>query len=117
MANEEYKVEGYGERSEYDAPYHPSAAFDPAEAFAYAGDPKASAKALAKEGYPLVQIALTPLASDSTVVESPEYEEAAKKDYSPTPVKAVAAPNPAKKSTPAPVKKASSSSAKGQSKK
>lgn len=39
-------VEGYGDRNEgYDAPYHPSANFDPAVAFANAGDPEAAAAA------------------------------------------------------------------------
>ena len=44
MANEEYKVAGYGERADYDAPYHPSADLNPAVKFANAGDPEAAAE-------------------------------------------------------------------------
>lgn len=49
MANEEYKVEGYGERRDYDAPYHPTADLDPAVKFAHAGDPETAAAAAAAE--------------------------------------------------------------------
>lgn len=41
-------VEGYGRDDAYDGPYHPSANFDPAVAFANAGDPRAAAKAQKK---------------------------------------------------------------------
>lgn len=34
----EYTVEGYGERKDYDAPYHPSADFDPQFVHAFAGN-------------------------------------------------------------------------------
>ena len=49
MANEEYKVAGYNVRSDYDAPYHPTADFDPAVKFAHAGDVETAAAAAAAE--------------------------------------------------------------------
>jgi hypothetical protein len=42
--SDEYKVEGYGVRSEYDQPYLAGAGFKPEVAFKHAGDPKAQAE-------------------------------------------------------------------------
>lgn len=40
--SDEYKVEGYGVKSEYDSPYLDGHDFDPKEKFQYAGDVKSS---------------------------------------------------------------------------
>ncbi len=108
MPRAEYKVEGYDVVTpEYDAPYHPSATFDPGVVFENAGDTEATAKSQKdRKRHPKDNLKASKRVTEKVVAalgERPVPEADPVKKAEPTPVKKAAAKKaPAKK---APAKK------------
>lgn len=104
MPRPEYRVEGYDVvNPEYDAPYHPSATFDPAVEFEYAGDSKATVEAQKnRKRHPKDNLKVSKRTTEKVVAalgERPVPEVDPVKKAEPA-KKAVAKKAPAKKSSP-----------------